>query len=220
MNEVFTLSAAGPHHGQAVLSAGEAWNTAKAAVIMAHGRGAGAEDMLALSRNLPNTGFIFLAPQAAGNHWYPNRFSAALESNQPWLDSALAAIGEVAAAAVAAGIPVERQLVVGFSQGACLALEFVARSGQRFGGVAGLAGSLIGPLDTPRIYPASHSGLPVFLGCSDDDPYIPKERVLDSASVFEKLGAQVTTHLYPDLDHRINLDEIYNVAKMMEAILC
>ncbi len=140
MNEVFRLSIPGTHQGQPVFSAGQALNAAKAAVIMAHGRGAGAADMLALAKNLPQTGFVFLAPQAADYQWYPNRFGAPLESNQPWLDSALAAIGEVVAVALAAGIPVERQLMMGFSQGACLALEFVARSGQRCAGVAGLAG--------------------------------------------------------------------------------
>jgi len=218
MNELFRLKAAGPHSGQPVYSVGQPLGTARAVVIMAHGRGAGAEDMLALAEKLPQEGFIFLAPQAAERHWYPNRFSAPIPSNQPWLDSALASLDEISAAAVTAGIPPERQIVMGFSQGACLALEFVARSGRPYGGVAGLAGSLIGPLDTPRDSPASPAGMPVFLGCSDVDPFIPKEFVVNSAKVLESLGASVTTRFYPGLDHRINLDELHAVVSMMEKL--
>jgi len=220
MNEVLRLSADGPHHGQPVYAWGDELRSANAALIMAHGRGAGAADMLALAEKLARPGFIFLAPQAAASHWYPNRFSAPIQSNQPWLDSALAALREVSSAAQDAGIPSERQIVMGFSQGACLALEFAAQSGLPFAGAAGLAGSLIGPLDSARDYPADRGSLSVFLGCSDDDPFIPKEYVLASARVFEDLGAQVTTRLYPGLDHRVNLDELHAVADMMEKIAC
>ena len=219
MNEVFRLKAGGPHSGQPVFALGEPLGTARAAVIMAHGRGAGANDMLSLAEKLPQEGFIFLAPQAAERRWYPNRFSAPIPSNQPWLDSALAGLEEISQAAVTAGIPVERQLLMGFSQGACLALEFAARSGRPYGGVAGLAGSLIGPLDTPQKYPAGIAGAPVFLGCSDVDPFIPKEFVQHSASVLENLGASVTTRFYPGLDHRINLDELHALASMMEKLV-
>lgn len=218
MNEVFRLKAGGLHSGQPVYALGEPLGTARAAVIMAHGRGAGAEDMLALAEKLNREGFIYLAPQAAERRWYPNRFNASIPSNQPWLDAALASLEEISRAVVTAGIPVERQLVMGFSQGACLALEFVARSGRPYGGVAGLAGSLIGPLDTPRAYPAGLAGVPVFLGCSDVDPFIPKEFALHSASVLEDLGASVTTRFYPGLDHRINLDELHMLSAMMEKL--
>ena len=218
MDKRFVLTTPGPHQGQPVHTQGAALDHAQAALVMAHGRGASAEDMLLLAEKLERPGFAFLAPQAANNHWYPNRFSASLESNEPWLASALLSFGEVIAQAEAAGIPAERILLLGFSQGACLALEYAARNPRRYGGVAGLAGSLIGPADSPRDYPGSLDGTPVFLGCSDDDPFIPKERVLDSAGVLERLGAGVTTRLYPNLDHRINLDETRAVQEMMERI--
>ena len=188
MDKLFVLTTPGPHQGQPVYAQGAALDHAQAALVMAHGRGASAEDMLLLAEKLERPGFAFLAPQAANNHWYPNRFSASLESNEPWLTSALQSYGEVIAQAEAAGIPAERILLLGFSQGACLALEYAARNPRRYGGVAGLAGSLIGPADTPRDYPGSLDGTPVFLGCSDDDPFIPKERVLDSAGVLERPG--------------------------------
>jgi phospholipase/carboxylesterase len=214
----FVLTTPGPHKGQPVYALGAALDHAQAALVMAHGRGASAEDMLLLAEKLERPGFIFLAPQAANNHWYPNRFSAALDSNEPWLTSALMSYGEVIAQAESAGIPAERILLLGFSQGACLALEYAARNPRRYGGVAGLAGSLIGPADTPRDYPGSLEGTPVFLGCSDEDPFIPKERVLDTSAVLARLGAQVTARLYPNLDHRINLDETHAVQEMMERI--
>jgi phospholipase/carboxylesterase len=214
----FSLATPGPHQGQPVYALGAALDQATAALVMAHGRGASAEDMLFLAEKLERPGFTFLAPQAANNHWYPNRFSASLESNEPWLTSALMSFGEIIAHVEAAGIPAQRILLLGFSQGACLALEYATRNPRRYGGVAGLAGSLIGPADTPRDYPGSLDGTPVFLGCSDDDPFIPKERVLDSAAVLERLGAKVTARLYPNLDHRINLDETREVQEMMERI--
>ena len=167
MDKRFNLTIPGPHQGQPVYAVGESLEKAQAALMMAHGRGASAGDMLLLADKLLRPGFVFLAPQAATNHWYPNRFSSALESNEPWLTSALLGFGEVVAQAESAGIPPERILLLGFSQGACLALEYAARNPRRYGGVAGLAGSLIGPADAPRDYPGSlgrHAGLPGLFG--------------------------------------------------------
>jgi predicted esterase len=210
------LQADGPHQGQPVYIAGEPPESARAALVMAHGRGATASDMLLLAEKLSRPGFTFFAPQASSNHWYPNRFSAPLESNEPWLTSALDAIDEIVRRASEAGIPRERILLLGFSQGACLALEYAVRYPARYGGVAGLAGSLIGPAGTARSEQSTLEGTPVFLGCSDTDPFIPKERVLESAVTLERLGAQVDVRLYPGLDHRINLDQVHAVKKMME----
>src|SRR5207248_8133086 len=138
---------------------------------------------------------------------------------EPGLSSGLAAIANVLAQVVQAGIPLERTMLLGFSQGACLALEFVARNARRYGGVAGLSGGLIGPDGTPRDYPGSLAATPVFLGCSDVDPHIPKARVLESAEILRRLGGVVTARLYPGMGHTINLDEMRSVQSMMAALI-
>jgi phospholipase/carboxylesterase len=208
-----------PHHGQPVLAAGAPLDKAKAAMLMVHGRGATAADILSLGLELRHPDFAYLAPQASGNVWYPYRFMEPIERNEPWLSSALARLETVLAQIVAAGIGPERTIVLGFSQGACLSLEFVARHARRYGGLAGLSGGLIGPDGTPRDYPGSFDGTPVFLGCSDVDPHIPKERVNDSAEVLRRLGGQVTERLYPNMDHTVNRDELNFVRGMMAALV-
>lgn len=208
-----------PHRGQPVRMAGEPLSRARAAMLMVHGRGASAEDILSLANELSVPGFTYLAPQAAENTWYPNRFLAPIEQNEPWLSSALEFVGEVLNRIKTAGIPYERTILLGFSQGACLALEFSARNARRYGGVAGLSGALIGPDDTPRNYPGSLAGTPLFLGCSDVDFHVPKERVDRTAEVMKKLGGEVTERLYPNMDHTINQDEITFVRQMMKAVV-
>ena len=208
-----------PHQGQPVRAAGEPLDRAQAALLMIHGRGATAEDILALAREFRQTGFAYLAPQAAGNTWYPNRFLAPIPENEPWLSSALTLVGEVLAQIVQAGIPPERVMLLGFSQGACLTLEFSARNAKRYGGIVGLSGALIGPDDMPRDYNGSLAGTPVFLGCSDTDFHVPKERVDQTATVLRKLGGEVTERLYPNLGHSVNEDEIDFVRGMMQALL-
>jgi phospholipase/carboxylesterase len=209
----------GPHQGQPIRTAGEHSSSARAAVVVMHGRGARAEDILSLTDNLPQTGFAFFAPQAAENTWYPNRFLVPLSENEPWLSSALAFVGEVLAHISQAGIPLERTILLGFSQGACLTLEYAARNARRYGGLVGLSGALIGPDDTPRDYPGSLAGTPVFLGCSDVDFHVPKERVLESAGVLRRLGGDVTERLYPNMEHTINQDELEYVGTIMQTLL-
>lgn len=209
----------GPHQGQPVLVAGEPIDHAKAAMVMLHGRGASAEDILELVSELKQSGFVYLAPQAAGNAWYPNSFLAPIASNEPELSSALLTIENILAQLEEVGIPIERTIILGFSQGACLSLEFVARNARRYGGVAGLSGGLIGPDGTPRDYSGSLAGTPIFLGCSDKDPHIPKERVEFSAEILQKLGGSVTVKLYPNLAHTVNLDEIRFIRSMMVALI-
>jgi len=208
-----------PHQGQPIRMAGAPLESARAAMLMLHGRGARAEDILALAQLFPYPGFAQMAPQAAGNAWYPNRFLVPLEENEPWLSSALALVGNSFAQIIQAGIPAERIILLGFSQGACLALEFAARHAQRYGGLVGLSGALIGPDDTPRDYPGSLVGTPVFLGCSDVDFHVPKERVDQTAEVLKKLGGDVTERLYPNMDHSVNHDEIDFVRGMMQEML-
>lgn len=213
----FVNDAPGPHGGQPVLTRGKPPETAQAAMLMVHGRGATAEDILELTFELDQPDFFYLAPQAANNEWYPNRFTAPMESNEPYLSSALATLETLLAQLAGAGIGLERTIVLGFSQGACLSLEFVARHARRYGGMAGLSGGLIGPPGTPRDYPGSMDGTPVFLGCSDVDPHIPRERVHETTEVFRRLGGDVTERLYRGMGHTVNQDEIASVLRMMAA---
>jgi phospholipase/carboxylesterase len=208
----------GPHQGQSVLMAGEPLESAQAAIIMLHGRGATAEDILSLASEVDQSGFAYLAPQAAGYTWYPYSFLAPIASNEPGLSSGLAVIASLLERLEAAGIVPERTILLGFSQGACLALEFATRNARRYGGVVGLSGGLIGPDGTPRDYPGSFAGTPIFLGCSDVDPHIPAQRVLFSAEILKGLEAAVTAKLYPRMGHTVNQDELDAVSKMMQAI--
>lgn len=206
------------HAGQPVLAAGAPLEEAKAAMIMVHGRGADAESILMLVEELDQPGFAYIAPQAAGNAWYPNSFLAPIESNEPWLSSALSFVEEALSKVEAAGLATDRTMLLGFSQGACLALEFAARHARRYGGLVGLSGGLIGPEGTPRDYAGSLDGTPVFLGCSDIDPHIPKERVLHSEEVLRGLGGEVTARLYANMGHTVNRDEIAFVREMMSKL--
>jgi len=208
-----------PHQGQPVRTGGTPLGHAQAAMVMIHGRGARAEDILSLSDQLALPGFAYLAPQAAGDTWYPRRFLEPLASNEPWLGSALGLIGRVLAQIAQAGIPPERTGLLGFSQGACLTLEFVARHARRYAAVVGLSGALIGPLDLPRSYAGSLAGTPVFLGCSDTDRHVPKESVLGTAEVLRSLGGEVSVRLYPQMDHTVNSDEIEAVRTLVQPLV-
>lgn len=208
-----------PHHGQPIYSLGAPLAQAKAAVLMLHGRNAEAHSILALASALEVADVAYLAPQASGYIWYPQRFLAPLESNEPWLTSALNTVARTLAMMSGAGIPPERTMLLGFSQGACLALEFAARNARRYGGLIGLSGGLIGPDDTPRDYPGSLAGTPVFLGCSDVDFHIPKERVEHSAAVLRQLGGAVTMRLYPNMDHTVNDDELEFTRTLLKIVI-
>ena len=208
---------AGPHDGQPVLQAGEPLERALAAMILVHGRGASAEDILYTAGPLARPGFAYLAPQAAGQTWYPHPFTSPLESNEPWLSSALEFLGRVLAR-VEDNLPAARVILLGFSQGACLTLEFAARNARRYGGVVGWSGGLIGPEGTPRDYPGSLAGTPVFLGCSDRDPHIPAGRVRESGEILRALGGEVDVRLYPGLGHEVNADELERVRAIMAGV--
>ena len=204
-------------HGQRIVQAGEPLPKARAAMILLHGRGATAEDILTIAGEVQQRGWAYIAPQAAGNAWYPNPFTAPLESNEPYLSAALDAVSKVFAQATQT-VPAERVILLGFSQGGCLALEWAARHARRFGGVVGLSAGLIGPDGTPRDYPGTLDGTPVFLGCSDTDPYIAKSRVEDAADVFRRVGAEVMLCFYPGMPHLVSSDEIAVVRLLVESI--
>ena len=206
------------HQGQPILTAGMPLNEARAALIMIHGRGATADSILSLTNEFDVYGFAYLAPQAVNNTWYPFRFLEPIERNEPWLSSALQIVDDLVAHGIAAGIPAEHIMLLGFSQGACLTLEYAARHAQRYGGVIGLSGGLIGPDQTPRNYDGSFGGTPIFIGCSDVDFHIPLDRVHEAARVLSQLDGDVTTRIYPNLDHTINQDEIDHVDELMLAI--
>lgn len=206
------------HQGQPILTAGEPISTAKAAMVLVHGRGATANDILTLASEFAQPGFAYFAPQAAMNTWYPNRFMEPLASNEPWLSSGLNVIAYLLGSINRAGMPPERVILLGFSQGACLSLEFAARNARRYGGVMVLSGGLIGPDETPRDYAGSFDNTPIFLGCSDVDPHIPKKRAEDSAEILRKMGANVTLRLYPNMGHTVNVDELTFVRETMAAL--
>lgn len=208
----------GPHQGQRVVRTGAPVEQAKGAVVMVHGRGATPESILTLAQALDGPDFVYLAPGAAGNTWYPNSFMAPIPSNEPGISSGMQAIADVLEYLEENGIPAERTVLLGFSQGACLSSEFAARNARRYGGVATLSGGLIGPPGTPRDYAGSLDGTPVFLGCSDVDFHIPKERVEESAQILERLGAEVTMRLYPGMGHLVNDDEIAHVQRILDDV--
>ena len=207
----------GPHAGKPVLHAGTPLATAHAAMLLVHGRGASAADIMTVGQELMHPDFAYLAPQAAGNAWYPNPFTAPIESNEPYLSSALSVLDELLAK-ITDHVPRQRVILLGFSQGACLALEFAARSAQRYGGVVGFSGGLIGPDGTPRDYPGNFQGTPVFIGCSDVDPHIAKARVLEAGDVLKRMGAAVTVKLYPNMAHTVNADELHSAAQIVEDV--
>ncbi len=207
-----------PHDNQPILRTGRPLAEAEAALILVHGRGATAESILELADYLPHPAMAYLAPQAAGNTWYPNSFLMPMEQNEPYLSSALARLGALLGEVERAGIPAERVVLAGFSQGACLASEFVARHARRYGGLLAFSGGLIGPPGTPRVYDGALDGTPVFLGCSDIDPHIPLVRVNETAEVLARLGAAVDKRIYPRFGHTINQDELDAAAALVAAL--
>ncbi len=209
------MDALHPHGGQAVLRRGPPPRQARLVMILAHGRGSSAEDMLGLAHQFSADDISYVAPQAAGQTWYPYPFLAPLQHNEPYLGSALRLLGELVQQAGADGVNPDRIVLLGFSQGACLSLEFAARHARRYAGIVALSGGLIGPPGTPRDYAGSFEGTPVLLGCSDIDPHIPLERVHESADVFRRMGAAVDERIYPRMGHTVNGDEIGAVEAML-----
>ncbi|MEO8075760.1 MAG: dienelactone hydrolase family protein [Acidobacteriota bacterium] len=207
-----------PHASEPVLRMGPVAG-ARLAVILVHGRGASAQDILGLAREFRTTDVAYLAPQAARNSWYPNSFLAPIARNQPGISSALNVLSGLVGLLETEGTPADRVIVLGFSQGACLTLEFAARHPRRYAGIVGLSGGLIGPPGTPRAYPGALDGTPVFLGCSDVDAHIPVDRVRESAQVFRAMGAVVDERIYPRMGHTVNQDEIDAVRALLVAPL-
>jgi phospholipase/carboxylesterase len=207
-------SARDPHADQPVLHYGPPIAQARRVAIFIHGRGASAEDILGLAPELGTDDVAYLAPQAAGHTWYPHSFLSPILQNEPGITSALAVVARLVEST---GLGSERVVILGFSQGACLALEFAARNPRRYGAVVALSGGLIGPPGTPRDYPGSMENTPVFIGCSDIDAHIPVERIRESAEVFRRMGAVVDERIYPGMGHTINEDELIAVRALVVA---
>lgn len=197
-----------PHQNQPVYAAGEKMDSATSALILLHGRGATAEDILSLSPVLTQPGLAFLAPQAEGYTWYPNRFLFPVEQNEPHLSAALGVVDKLVKHVEELGITSEKIFIGGFSQGACLASEYVIRNPKKYGGLLVFSGGYIGALNGDRQAEGNLQGTPVFIGCSDIDPHIPLQRVNDTTALLKAMGADVTERIYPNMGHSINDEEI------------
>jgi phospholipase/carboxylesterase len=198
-------------HTKQIIEAGNNLQDASKVLIMLHGRGANAEDILSLARYIQAADFALLAPQATNDTWYPYSFLAPPAQNEPWLTSALSLLHEIVADLKAKGIAHENIYWMGFSQGACLTLEYVTRHATRYGGVAAFTGGLIGDRIYTEHYTGDFAGTPVFIGTSDPDPHVPVDRVNDTAEILTKMQAQVVKKIYPNMGHTINKDEIAQV---------
>lgn len=205
-----------PHEDSPVLATGAKVEDASAVMILIHGRGASAQDILTLAPHLDYRGVAYLAPQAEGFTWYPNRFIFPVEQNEPYLSAALAKVDVLVKQAEALGIPSEKIFIGGFSQGACLASEYVIRNPKNYGGLLAFSGGYIGPLGLAREALGDLGGMPALLGCSDTDPHIPLQRVQETTSLLKAMGAEVTERIYPNMDHTINDEELELARKLIE----
>jgi phospholipase/carboxylesterase len=213
------VSVDGPHGGQPLEYAGAPLRVAEAAVVALHGRGSTAENVLRLADEVYRHGVSLVAPQARRNRWYPRSFLEPVEANEPDLSSALAAVDYAVDAVIDAGVPAERVVLVGFSQGGCLAAEYVARHPRRYGGLVVWSGGLVGSGDDTSDHTGDLRGTPVFLGCSDVDPYVPVDRVHESRAVFERLGGSVTERIYEGAAHTVNDDEVAFARDLIEGLV-
>lgn len=214
-----TTGGTGPHAGRPVEVDGTLLGQSPGAMIMIHGRGAAPRNILDLAHVLDRPGFTYLAPAASSSAWYPHSFMADRASNEPGISSGLSVIRALVDEVIDAGVPQEHLILLGFSQGACLTAEFAFRNPGRYGGVIVYSGGLIGPPGTTWDPSGSIEGTPVFLGCSDIDPHIPKERVDETARVFGELDAEVTKRIYAGMGHLVNDDEIAFTRELMDGIL-
>lgn len=207
-----------PHAGQTGAVAGVPLSVASYAMILVHGRGGTPEGMLPVARAAGAVDGFVIAPRASEGQWYPQRFLAPVAQNEPWLTSALMAVGNAVDTIRAAGIPAARIIIAGFSQGACLTLEYAARHPERYGAIAALAGAMVGdPRERPA-YTGSLAGTPVLLACGDADEHIPESYVRDSAAVLGGLGAAVDLRIYPGIGHSIVGDQLDALRDMLDAV--
>ena len=211
-----TSSIPEPHKNNFVLQSGEDLKNSQSAMILIHGRGATAESMLSFAEEFDANNICFLAPQASNGTWYPNSFITPRNLNEPGISSSLKMIELLVAEIKKNSIPDEKIFILGFSQGACLALEFAAKNSGKYGGILGLSGGLIGDVIEQEEYASDLKNTPVFIGCSDIDFHIPLERVKETARIFSKLNANVTERIYTGMGHTVNEDEIKFIKNMLK----
>jgi phospholipase/carboxylesterase len=202
-------------HTLQYVTAGADIGTADKALILVHGRGGSAEDILGLSDALPVDDFALFAPQAAAHSWYPNSFLAPISGNEPWLSSALGVLKQLVALIASKGIAADHTWFMGFSQGACLVLEYLARNAQRYGGAAAFTGGLIGDKIYPGHYRGDFGRTPIFIGTADPDPHVPVQRVMDTVSFLKERNADVTSKVYPGMGHTISADELRQASRLV-----
>lgn len=202
-------------HQKTIITRGRPVEAASRALIMLHGRGAGAEDILSLAAYLHTDGFALLAPQATNHTWYPFSFLVPPLQNEPWLSSALDLVHEIVGELTGSGMAAEKIFFAGFSQGACLTLEYTTRNARRWGGILAFTGGLIGDQIYPENYKGDFGGTPVFIGSSNPDPHVPVPRVNATAALLRQMGAAVTEKIYSNLGHTINEDEIREANKLL-----
>ena len=201
-------------HQEKILFAGNTEN-ATSALIMIHGRGASAEDILSVSGYLNVRNYLLAAPEATGNTWYPKSFLARQAENEPWLSSALDLVQKTVFQITSRGISGRNIYFLGFSQGACLTLEYAARNAKRYGGIVAFTGGLIGDHINNSLYKGDFEMTPVFFGSSSPDMHVPVERVQASVEIFKRMGAHTTEIIYPGMGHTINQDEINQVNNLI-----
>lgn len=202
-------------HTKNIVTAGQELNADSKVLIMVHGRGASAEDILSLANYLQVKDFTLLAPQATNHTWYPYSFMAPPPQNEPWLSSSLDLLKDVVDELHSKGVPSERIYFLGFSQGACLTLEYVTRHAARYGGVVAFTGGLIGDTIYPGNYRGDFDHTPVFIGTSNPDPHVPVERVHATVNILKTMGADVTEKVYPGMGHTINQDELEHANRLV-----
>lgn len=208
-----------PHLGQPVLSLGAPFKDAQQVMILLHGRGASAESILSLAAEFDAPEIHFLAPQADQYRWYPYSFLSPLERNEPDLSNAIERVDTLVNRLVTSGKRLDQIILAGFSQGACLASEYVIRNPRRYAGLIVLSGGWIGPQTMQRSSDANLDGMPVFIGCSDVDQHIPLTRVEETASLFESMHADVRLSIYSGMEHTINADEISQINSLLKQVV-
>ncbi len=208
----------GPHQGQEIYTSGQPLEKAKAAMILIHGRGASAPSILDLANLLHHPEMAYLAPQAANSTWYPYSFLSPIPQNEPGITSGLQVIADLIATIEATGILKNKIILAGFSQGACLSSEYMARNAARYGGLLAFSGGVIGPPDMERNDSGDLEQTPIFIGCSDIDFHIPLERVEETAEIFQRLNGRVNKKIYPNMGHTIIKDEIDQALKVVSSI--
>lgn len=213
-----TRKFSGPHQGMPVLYGGATVERAKGAMIMLHGRGADARDMLALAEQIDAPQFLYAAPNARDNSWYPNSYIDPINDNEPDFSSALLVVDDMVKDLAAQALPPEQLILFGFSQGACLVLEYAARNPRRYGAIVALGGCLFGAPGEEREFEGSLQGTPLLLACGEQDEHFPADGVTATAEAMGGIGAEVTTRIYPDLGHGVNDDEIRSIRRLIEAI--